>query len=107
MPMRRPRPPGRSWRDEGLTSRPTRVLGSLLSMRLTSVDGAGDLRCCAVPIVRRMPAWVRRISDALVGEGRLAALCACDNMTRRLSFADYRCGMSRSCRAAFEPECRL
>jgi hypothetical protein len=41
------------------------------------------LAAWAVPIERRMPAWVRRTSDEVVGEGRSAALCAWEMTTRR------------------------
>jgi hypothetical protein len=44
---------------------------------------AGALAAWAVPIERRMPAWVRRTSDEGVGEGRSAALWACEMTTRR------------------------
>jgi hypothetical protein len=52
-------------------------------MRLSSLTTAGALETWAVPMVRRMPAWVRLTSDDVVGEGRLPALCACEITTRR------------------------
>jgi len=36
-----------------------------------------------------MPAWVRRTSDEVVGEGRSAVLCACE-MTSRLEWIGRR-----------------
>src|SRR5260221_8510322 len=53
---------------------------------------AGALAVWAVPIVRRLPAWVRRTRLEVVGEGRSAALWAWEMTTRR-----------RAIVAAFEP----
>jgi hypothetical protein len=62
---------------------PTRVLGILVSMRFRSDTTADALPVWAVPSARRMPAWVRRTCDEVVGEGRSAALWACEITTRR------------------------
>ena len=52
-------------------------------MRFRSSTRAGALAVWAVPIERRMPAWVRRTSEEVVGEGRSAALWAWEMTTRR------------------------
>jgi hypothetical protein len=49
----------------------SRVFGTFCSLR--SVTTAGALAVWAVPIARRIPAWVRRFSEEVVGEGRSAA----------------------------------
>jgi uncharacterized membrane protein len=52
-------------------------------------------------MARRMPAWVRRTSEEVVGEGRSAALWACEITTsRRAMEAAFRPASASSARYA-------